>query len=106
MLITLLLVFHVLLAIFLIGVVLLQKSEGGALGSLGGGGGGGGGFMTARGSANLLTRATAVLAALFMITSLTLVILSGPRTTQRSIVDQPVPTQPAAPPAPSVPLAR
>ena len=103
--IAVLLVFHVLLAMALIGVVLLQRSEGGALGSLGGGGGGGG-FMTARGSANLLTRATAVLAALFMITSLTLVILSGQRTTQRSIVDQPVPTQPATPAAPSVPLAR
>jgi preprotein translocase subunit SecG len=102
-----LLVFHVLLAIALIGVVLLQRSEGGALGSLGGGGGGGGGgFMTARGSANLLTRATAVLAALFMITSLTLVILSGRGAAPRSIVDQPSPTQPAAPPAPSVPLAR
>jgi preprotein translocase subunit SecG len=105
--IAVLLVFHVLLAIALIGVVLLQRSEGGALGSLGGGGGGGGGgFMTARGSANLLTRATAVLAALFMLTSLALVILSGPRTTQRSIVDQPAPTQPATPAAPSVPLAR
>jgi preprotein translocase subunit SecG len=104
--IAILLVFHVLLAVALIGVVLLQRSEGGALGSLGGGGGGGGGFMTARGSANLLTRATAVLAALFMITSLTLVILSGRGTAPRSIVDQPAPTQPAPPPAPSVPLAR
>jgi protein translocase SecG subunit len=54
---TLLLVVHILLALALTGVILVQRSEGGALGI-----GGGGGFMTARGQANLLTRTTAILA--------------------------------------------
>ena len=72
---TVLLVIHLLLAIAMIGTVLLQKSEGGGLGIGGGGGGGGGGmggFLTGRGTANLLTRTTAILAACFMVTSLTL----------------------------------
>jgi protein translocase SecG subunit len=63
--ITFLLVVHILLALALIGVILVQRSEGGALGM---GGGGGGGFMTARGSANLLTRTTAIIATLFICT--------------------------------------
>ena len=107
---TLLLVIHVFLAIALIGVVLLQRSEGGALGSLGGGGGGGGmgGFMTARGSANLLTRATAILAALFFVTSIVLTTRLGAEHAPRSIMDQSAPTAPApaTPQTPSVPLAR
>jgi preprotein translocase subunit SecG len=70
------LVIHLLLALTLIGLVLMQRSEGGALG-IGGGGGGMGGFLTARGSANLLTRATAVVAALFIVTSLSLAIMAG-----------------------------
>jgi preprotein translocase subunit SecG len=99
--------------VFLIIAVLLQKSEGGALGSLGGGGGGGGmgGFMTARGSANLLTRATAVLAGLFFVTSVVLTMRMGADRAPRSIVDQltaptapAAPSEPAAPPQPSVPL--
>src|SRR5262249_33621728 len=59
---------HIMLAAALIGTVLLQRSEGGALGI---GGGGGGGFLTGRGTANLLTRATAALAAGFSLTSIT-----------------------------------
>ncbi len=104
---TLLLVVHILLALALTGVVLVQRSEGGALGM-----GGGGGFMTARGQANLLTRTTAILAALFFLTSITLAFLSGSASTTRprSILDVPAPqTQPAAPaePAkPSVPLSQ
>ena len=105
-----LLVIHVMLALALIGVVLLQRSEGGALGSLGGGSGGGGmgGFMTARGSANLLTRATAVIAALFFITSIVLTTRLGADHAPRSILDQPASTAPApaTPQTPSVPLAR
>jgi len=70
-----LLIIHLLIALGLIGMVLLQRSEGGGLGIGGGGGGGGmGGFMTGRGTANLLTRITAMLAALFMISSLGLTI--------------------------------
>ena len=58
------LVIHLLIALGLVGAVLLQRSEGGALG-IGGGGGGGGGFMTGRGTANLLRRTTGILAACF-----------------------------------------
>ncbi|MEE9196126.1 MAG: preprotein translocase subunit SecG, partial [Alphaproteobacteria bacterium] len=68
---------HLFLALTLVIAVLLQRSEGGALGIGGGGGGGGGGFMTGRAQSNLLTRATAVLAAAFMATSLTLAILAS-----------------------------
>ena len=69
------LTFHVLIVLALIGVVLMQRSEGGALGM--GGAGGGGGFMTGRGAANALTRTTSILAALFFATSLGLAILAG-----------------------------
>lgn len=67
------LVLHVFIVISLVIVVLLQRSEGGALG-MGGGGGGGGGFMTSRGAANALTRATTILAALFFVSSLGLTV--------------------------------
>ena len=66
---------HLLLAIGLVGVVLLQRSEGGALGI--GGGGGGGGVLTGRAAGNLLTRTTAVLAAAFFVTSLSLAIIAN-----------------------------
>jgi len=65
-------VIHLMLVLALIGVVLLQKSEGGGLGI-----GSAGGFMTSRGTANVLTRATAILAGLFFATSLVLSILAG-----------------------------
>lgn len=102
--ITVLLVVHALIAVALIVVVLLQRSEGGGLGI--GSSGGMGGFMTARGTANLLTRTTAVLAAAFMAMSLLLAILAGApsKERQRSIFDTaPAPTAPAAPPAPATP---
>jgi len=103
--ITVVLVVHLLIAIALVGVVLLQKSEGGGLGM---GGGGMSGFMTGRSTANLLTRTTAILAACFFVTSITLAMLGGNRGTPRSIVDQPVaPAAPASEPAaPSVPLQK
>lgn len=69
---TVLLVVHLMIAASLVGVVLLQRSEGGALGI----GGGGGGFLTGRGQANLLTRVTAALALAFFITSILLTILA------------------------------
>jgi preprotein translocase subunit SecG len=103
-----LLVVHLLIALALVAVVLLQRSEGGALG-VGGGGGGFGGLMTARGSANLLTRTTAILAAVFMITSMLLAYMSGAGPSERSFIDRPAPAAPAAPQAPAtptVPLAR
>src|SRR3954470_6861110 len=101
--IVLLVVVHVFIAIALVGVVLLQKSEGGALGM---GGGGMSGFMTGRSTANLLTRTTAILAALFFVTSIALVWLGNPTTrAPSSIIDRggPSPLLPAAPAAPTAP---
>lgn len=69
-----LLTVHALIVLSLIILVLLQRSDGGALGI---GGGGGGGFMTSRGAANVLTRSTSVLAALFFGTSILLAITAG-----------------------------
>ncbi len=105
------LVIHLILAIALVGIVLLQRSEGGALGMGGGGGGGGGGmggFMSGRAAADLLTRTTALLAAGFMVTSLTLAILASGERTQGSILDKPLPKveTPAKPSEPSAPLAK
>ena len=106
-----LLVIHLMLALAMIGTVLLQRSEGGALGIGGGGGGGGGGMgglLSGRGTANLLTRTTAILAAGFMITSLSLTILAASNRAPRSILED-IPTTNSAPveeqPArPSVPV--
>jgi preprotein translocase subunit SecG len=71
---TVLLIIHMMIAAAMIGVVLLQRSEGGALGI---GGGGGSGFMTGRGAANFLTRVTAGLAAAFFVTSLLLSLMAN-----------------------------
>ena len=68
---TVLIVIHLMVVLALVGVVLLQRSEGGGLGI-----GGGSGFMTARGAANALTRSTAILGAAFFATSLLLSILA------------------------------
>jgi preprotein translocase subunit SecG len=84
-------VIHLMLVLALIGVVLLQRSEGGGLGI-----GGGGGFMTSRGTANVLTRATAVLAGLFFLTSMVLSILAGLNRAPSSIIQAPsAPSTPA-----------
>ncbi|MFM7346205.1 MAG: preprotein translocase subunit SecG [Tagaea sp.] len=101
-------VIHLLIALALVGVVLVQRSEGGGLGLVGGGSGGMGGFMTARGTANLLTRATAGLAAAFMVTSLVLAILAGGHSQRAGgVMDGPIPAAPALPNAPPAPpLAR
>jgi preprotein translocase subunit SecG len=86
-----LLAVHIMLAIALIGVVLLQRSEGG-LGGLGGGGMSG--FMTTRGSANLLTRTTRWLAGTFMATSLVLAWLAAHDSAPRSVItSQPPPVE-------------
>ena len=77
--ITVILVIHVFLAICIIIAVLLQKSEGGGLG-IGGSGGAGGGFMTARGTANFMTKLTAFLGGCFFITSIVLALLSSNET--------------------------
>ena len=119
--ITVVLVVHLMIAVALIGVILLQKSEGGGLGM---GGGGMSGFMTGRSTANLLTRTTAILAGAFFLTSITLALLAGGSRAPSSVLDQPVspapssaplapvqnsapaPTAPAAPTEPSAPLAK
>jgi preprotein translocase subunit SecG len=102
--IILLFVVHVMIALALIGVVMLQKSEGGALGM---GGGGMSGFMTGRSTANLLTRTTAILAAAFFATSILLVVFGNYTRAPRSIVDEggPLPTAPLNPGTPVVPAA-
>ena len=99
---TLVLTVHILIALALIGVVLLQRSEGGGLG-IGGGGGAGGGFMTARGTANLLTRVTAILAACFFATSLLLAIMAGAGRESVSIIDEVISETPAPSSGPAVP---
>jgi preprotein translocase subunit SecG len=71
---TVIIVIHLMVVVAMIGLVLLQKSEGGGLGM---GGGGGGGFLSSRGTSNVLTRSTAILAGVFFATSLTLSILAG-----------------------------
>ncbi|MEO9167107.1 MAG: preprotein translocase subunit SecG [Aestuariivirga sp.] len=70
---TVLLMIHLVIAVFLIGLIMLQKSEGGALGI---GGSGGGGLFSSRGVGNTLTRATAILAAAFFATSIALTVLA------------------------------
>jgi len=99
--IVLLFVIHVAIALALVGTVLLQKSEGGALGM---GGGGMSGFMTGRSTANLLTRTTGILAAAFFVTSVLLVVLSNRTQAQRSLLDQPPPSTQETPAAPAPPL--
>ncbi len=103
------LVVHLLLALLLVGVVLLQRSEGG-LGGLGGSGPGGGmgGLIGGRTAANLLTRATGVLAGSFFATSIVLAILAGANTGPVSIIQeapsatqQPAPTRPHQPAVPT-----
>ena len=97
---TVLIVVHLMIVSAMIGVVLLQRSEGGGLGV-----GGGSGFLTSRGTANVLTRTTAILAALFFATSLLLSILAGLDRKPRSILQGgPAPaTQPATPGTPAPP---
>ena len=73
---TVILVVHILVSLVLVGVVLLQRSEGGALG-VGGGGGGGGGLMSGRGTAGALVRTTIIFGAIFFITSLVLTTMSS-----------------------------
>ena len=99
---TVLLIIHLFVTLALIGVVLIQRSEGGGLGI--GTSQGMGGFMSGRGTANLLTRTTAILAAIFFALSLVLALLNrGTVGVGRSILDTPaIPgaASPAAPPAP------
>lgn len=76
---------HLILAVLLIGVVLLQRSEGGGLGL---GGGTGGGVMTGRQAANALTRATWLLAAGFLVTSIALTVIAARNSGTGSVLDR------------------
>jgi preprotein translocase subunit SecG len=87
---TVLIVIHLMIVVALAVVVLLQRSEGGALGM-----GGGGGFMTGRGQANALTRATAILGTLFFITSMALTVLANVGRAPTSALDGVSPQIPA-----------
>lgn len=97
---TVIIVVHLMIVSVLIGAVLLQKSEGGGLGM-----GGGAGFMSSRGTANLLTRTTAILAALFFLTSLSLSWLASidrkPTSILNNVPGQSQPAGGATPVAPS-----
>lgn len=79
-----LLVIHLIVALILIGLILLQRSEGGALG-IGGSGAGGGNIFSARGVGNGLTRGTAILAVFFFATSIALTVLSTQRRPSASV---------------------
>jgi preprotein translocase subunit SecG len=107
--IQILLAVHVLIALSLIGIVLIQKSEGGGLG-IGGSSSGMSGFMTGRSQANLLTRTTSILAVCFMLSSVTLAILyARSHGIQPSLLDRlppqtmPQPQETGAAPAPATP---
>ena len=102
---TFLLILHLLVTLSLIGVILLQRSEGGGLGV--GSSQGMGGFMSGRGTANLLTRTTAILGTLFFVLSISLALVNRGSVQQRSILDSPpsaaAPVAPALPVLPAVP---
>ncbi|GAA0591488.1 preprotein translocase subunit SecG [Caenispirillum bisanense] len=110
--ITVVLVIHLLICIALVGLILLQRSEGGGLGM--GGGGGGGGLISGRAAGNALTRTTGILAACFFVTSMTLALLANEgRSRVDTILDRaPATTAPAGegeaapqPPASDAPAA-
>lgn len=112
-----LLVIQLLVSVALIGVVLLQRSEGGALG-MGGGGSGLGGLFSPRGAADTLTRTTAILAVAFFVTSLALTLLAlrahpesnvvpgVPTTNGPALPLQQQPARPSGPQLPAVPTPR
>jgi len=94
------LVIHLILALSLIGVVLLQRSEGGGLGI---GGGGGGGVMSGRAAASALAKLTWIFATGFLITSITLTVLAAKNAAGDSVIERLGPTAPAAVVAPVKP---
>lgn len=82
MLLHILLVIHIIVCVFLIGFVLMQQSEGGALGM----GGGPSGFMTARGAGNFMTRMTWILFAVFLVLSIILTLIAGRERASNSVL--------------------
>ena len=82
------LIVHLILALCLIGVVLLQRSEGGGLGMGGGGGGAGGGLVSSRGAASALGKVTWAFAIAFIATSITLTIIAAQKSASGSVLDR------------------
>ena len=80
---SIILIIHIIISISIVGLVLMQRSEGGGLGI-----GGGNNFMSARGTADLLTRATTILAIAFFCTSILLAVLAGYGKKSSSIIDE------------------
>ncbi|WP_404385827.1 preprotein translocase subunit SecG [Caenispirillum salinarum] len=102
--ITVVLVIHLLICIALVGLILLQRSEGGGLGMGGGGGGGGAGgagLMSGRAAGNALTRTTGILAAAFFATSMTLALLANEGSSRADAILEDAPVDPT--PVPAVP---
>lgn len=100
---TAVLILHMIFALALVGVVLIQRSEGGGLGL---GSGNLGGLMTTRGTSNLLTRITAILAAIFFINTIVLALLFKGESKPKSILDTPAAsTAPMAPVAPAAQIS-
>lgn len=103
---SLLLVIHLMVCIFLVACILLQRSSGGALDGLGGGSGASS-FLSARGTGNLLTRTTAVLATLLFVTSISLALYyrgqAKPKESlvEKAVAEQSIPSQPTAPVVPT-----
>ena len=100
-----LLVIHLMTAIFLVAIILMQRSGGGALNGLGGGSGANS-FLSARGTGNLLTRLTAILATVFFITSISLSIYYKQAVRQPKSIIETVPVSQNVPEMPSVPLGK
>ena len=99
------LIIHLLLALGLIAVVLMQRSEGGGLG-MGGGGGGAGGVMSGRAAATALGKVTWILVAAFLVTSITLTIIAAQKSAGSSVIDRlgvpaPAETESSTPVVPS-----
>ena len=93
---------HLILAVLLTGVVLLQRSEGGGLGM--GGGGGGGGLMTGRQAANAMTRLTWIFGIALFVTSVALTVIAARQTSTGSIMDQlGMPAQQSEDSSPAIP---
>jgi preprotein translocase subunit SecG len=99
--VTVVIVIHLMVVLAMIGLVLLQRSDGGALGI----GGGGGNFLSGRGAGNVLTRSTAIFACAFFATSIALTVLARMESRPSDILDR-LPTQaPVSAPAAPAPAA-
>ncbi len=96
------LIIHLILALCLIGIVLLQRSEGGGLGM--GGGGGGGGLVSSRAAATALGKLTWAFAIAFLVTSLTLTIFAAQKSANSSVIEQIGGSAPAETETPAVEL--